>query len=139
LVLYLISEIPDTSRGAVNRQQKTLFLIPGARENFEVGVRLYVFVCCPFPFMKKRAYTNKKYQKSAIRSWKNELDFTVFVVVSTLYLPKRLRSRVFRPRVFLWHRVQTISAKNGGNSRVTRKYVLLSVLSYFVKPRGIEN
>ena len=53
-------------------------------------------------------------QTCAMRSRKNTNDFTVFGVVSTPYLPNAWDRGFFRPRVFLWHRVLTNSAKMGG-------------------------
>jgi len=50
-------------------------------------------------------------QKCAMRSRQNTHDFTVFGVVSTPYLPDVIDRGFFRPRLILWHRVLTISAK----------------------------
>jgi len=63
-------------------------------------------------------------QKCAMRSRKNTHDFTVFGVVSTPYLPNAWDRVFFRPRVFLWHRVLTISAKMEG--------ILVHVLSKYL-------
>jgi len=59
-------------------------------------------------------YKAKIPQKCAMRSRKNTHDFKIFGVVPTPYLPNVWDRGFFRPRVFLWHRVLTISAKMEG-------------------------